>query len=76
MDPFSALCQKLEIWVCVNVEYIDQLGLKQCSDVDPFLVNLLNSAKWVSGKKHFKNTYSGNLNTGHTKTEMSEYQVF
>ena len=43
VDPFSAFSQKLEVWVCMDVEYIDQLCLKQGTNVHPLLVNLLDS---------------------------------
>ena len=44
-DPLSALGQKFEVWVGVNIEDIDQLGLEKGSNIDPLLVNLLNSIK-------------------------------
>ena len=44
-DPLSALGQKLEVGVGVNVEDIDQLGLEKGPYIDPLLVDLLNSIK-------------------------------
>ena len=43
--PLSTFCQKFEIWVGMNVEYVEKLGLKKGPNIDPFLVNLLNSIK-------------------------------
>ena len=45
-DPLGALGQKFEVRVGVNIEDIDQLGLEKGSNVDPLLMNLLNSTKW------------------------------
>ena len=42
-DPLSAFGQKFEIRVGVNVEDIYQFGLEKGPNVDPLLVNLLNS---------------------------------
>ena len=46
VDPLGALSQKLEVWVGVDVEDVDQLGLQQRPDVHPFLVDLLHSKCW------------------------------
>ena len=48
-NPLGALGQKFEIGVGMDRQDVDQLGLEQGPDVDPFLVNLLNSIKrWKS----------------------------
>ena len=46
-DPLSAFGQKFEIRVGVNVEDIYQFGLEKGPNVNPFLVNLLNSRKII-----------------------------
>ena len=46
-DPLSAFGQKFEIRVGVNVEDIYQFGLEKGPNVDPFLVDLLNSRKII-----------------------------
>ena len=46
-DPLSAFGQKFEIRVGVNVEDIYQFGLEKGPNIDPFLVNLLNSRKII-----------------------------
>ena len=43
--PLGALGQKFEIWVCVNIEDVYQLGLEEGPNIDPLLMNLLNSIK-------------------------------
>ena len=45
MDPLGALRQELEVWVGVDVQDVDQLGLQQRADVHPLLVNLLHSVQ-------------------------------
>jgi hypothetical protein len=47
VDPFGAFRQKLEVRIGVNVENVDQLGLKQSANVHPLLVDLLNSKTGV-----------------------------
>ena len=42
-DPLGAFGQKLEVWVGVNVQDIDDLGLEQGANVHPFLVDLLDA---------------------------------
>ena len=44
MHPLGALGQELEVWVGVDVEDVDELGLEQGADVHPLLVDLLHSA--------------------------------
>ena len=46
-DPLSTFGQKFEIRVGVNVEDIYQFGLEKGPNVDPFLVDLLNSRKII-----------------------------
>ena len=48
MNPLGAFSQKLEVWVGVNVENIDQLSLEQSANVHPLFVDLLDSKKVVS----------------------------
>lgn len=43
--PLGALGQKFEIWVCVNIEDVYQLGLEEGPNIDPLLMNLLDSIK-------------------------------
>ena len=43
--PLGALRQEFEIWVGVNREDIDKLGLQQRANVHPLFVNLLDSKK-------------------------------
>ncbi len=43
MDPLSALRQELKVWVGVDVQDVDELGLEEGADVHPLLVDLLDS---------------------------------
>lgn len=43
--PLGALGEKLEVRVGVNVEDIEKLGLEKCANINPLLMNLLNSIK-------------------------------
>jgi len=43
VDPFCALGQKLEVWICVDVQNIDQFSLKQSTNVHPLFMDLLDS---------------------------------
>ena len=46
-DPLSTFGQEFEIRIGVNVEDIYQFGLEKGPNVNPFLVNLLNSRKII-----------------------------
>lgn len=52
--PLGALGQEFEIGVGVNIEDVYQLCLKQGSNIDPFLVDLLDSIKHVQCQKKYK----------------------
>ena len=52
--PLGALGQEFEIGVGVNIEDVYQLCLKQGSNIDPFLVDLLDSIKHVQCQKRYK----------------------
>ena len=54
--PLGALGQEFEIGVGVNIEDVYQLCLKQGSNIDPFLVDLLDSIKHVQCQKKYKKT--------------------
>ena len=43
VHPFGTLGQKLEVGIGVDIQDIDDLGLQQCSNIHPFLVDLLNT---------------------------------
>ncbi len=52
MDPLSALRQELKVWVGVDVQDVDELGLEEGADVHPLLVDLLDSG-WGRGQCGF-----------------------
>ncbi len=52
MDPLSALRQELKVWVGVDVQDVDELGLEEGADVHPLLVDLLDSG-WGKGQCGF-----------------------
>jgi hypothetical protein len=63
-NPLSTFSQKLKVWVGVNVEYVEKLGLEKGSNIDPFLVNLLNSVKsWFKRDDLMKMHFSRNILT-------------
>jgi hypothetical protein len=53
VDPFGAFRQKLEVWVRVDVENVDQLCLQQSANVHPLFVDLLNSKNRICKMKRF-----------------------
>ncbi len=49
VDPFCAFGQKLEVWVGVDVQNIDQFSLKQSANVHPLFMDLLDSVEIAFG---------------------------
>ena len=47
VNPLGAFGQKLEVRICMDVQNIDQLCLKQSSNVHPLFMNLLDSVNII-----------------------------